>query len=124
VPRKIIQGPQGQRYSVTQATFDATYQPLGYAIIADEPDPTPASPAAFLIHPDDLGAWDTGPLYLIAHPDGRRYGVTYANFVHYYEPLGFALVAAERVTDSRFVALLDHTGAALTDSAGNRLLGV
>lgn len=45
--------------------------------------------------PDDNGAWDTGPTYIIAHADGRRYGVTLDNFTNYYAPVGFVVVELE-----------------------------
>lgn len=45
--------------------------------------------------PDDLGAWDTGPRYVIAHADGRRYAVTSDNFTNYYVPVGFTVIGLE-----------------------------
>jgi len=45
--------------------------------------------------PDDLGAWDSGPFYIIAHADRRRYAVTMDNYTNYYAPVGFAMIGLE-----------------------------
>jgi len=63
--------------------------------------------------PDDLGAWDTGPRYVIAHADGRRYAVTINNYANYYAPVGFFLIGPE------LPSIVVPGGAARTTQAGD-----
>jgi len=63
--------------------------------------------------PDDRGAWDTGPLYVIAHADGRQYAVTINNYANYYAPVGFFLIGPELPT------IVVPGGATRTTQAGD-----
>jgi hypothetical protein len=95
---------------------------IGRRSALSKPGPERTSPAnvepAFITDPSDTGAWDSGPTFTIAHSDGRRFATTYQNFVHYYQPLGFAIVDAEVS-----IFLQANDGAPLLDNSGAYLRG-
>ncbi len=81
---QTVRGPYGDVQTIPDVSL-ATYQAQGYVAIMPP----------YVSLPDDNGAWDTGPFYLIAHADGRRLAVTMDNHTNYYAPLGFTLVGLE-----------------------------
>lgn len=75
----------GYRKTVLQSDYNRVFSREGWTIVRID----------WLDLDDDVGAWDTGPTYVISHADGRRYAVTYDNWLNRYSPLGFALGALE-----------------------------
>lgn len=113
-----IEHADGRRYATTHAFFLSYWQALGFVETgAERTAPANVEPA-FITDPSDVGAWDSGPTFTIAHGDGRSFATTYQNFVHYYQPLGFAIVDAEVST-----YLQANDGAALLDNSGAYLRG-
>jgi hypothetical protein len=64
----------------------AAYEALGYAQVLPAYADTAVAPA-----------WRAGGRYIVAHPDGRRFAVTYGAWVWWYQPLGFSLIGPEDI---------------------------
>ncbi len=84
-----VRGPIGDILVVADSGL-ATYTAQGYAEIA----------APYVSVASHNPAWDVGPTYRIAHPDGRWYATTDANYQQYYAPLGFTLGVPEVATSA------------------------
>jgi len=82
-------GPSGDILVVGDSSL-ATYTAQGYAEIA----------APYVSVASHNPAWNVGPTYRIAHADGRQYATTAANYVQYYQPLGFTLGVPERAASA------------------------
>ncbi len=79
-----VRGTYGDILVVADSNL-AMYTAQGYAEFA----------APYIAIASHNPAWDVGPTYRIAHPDGRQCATTYANYQQYYAPLGFTLGVPE-----------------------------
>jgi hypothetical protein len=84
-PLVIISRADGYRLTVARSQLTSYYAALGFTEVA----------RVYSDEEADGGAWDAGERYVIVHADGRRHAVTYENFLHRYEDLGFVLVGSE-----------------------------
>lgn len=113
-----IEHADGRRYATTHAFFLSYWQALGFVETgAERTAPANIEPPTIAHLPEDDGAWDSGPTYNISHADGRRYAVTYDNYVHYYQPLGFTIGIGEHgeAVPSSFGLLTEAGGLFVTE---------